>query len=89
MLGDWGGDRAWGHDEANLERNQLGRESGKALELSLGIAVFNHKVTTLNVTEVAQSLKEGPLQVEAPSLRTCFHSALGSDPPPSGFVLEA
>jgi hypothetical protein len=52
-----------GHDDINLERNQFGRQSGEPLRLPLGIAVFNHDVAALDVTEVTQSLKEGVSQV--------------------------
>src|SRR5262245_59628203 len=50
---------AWGEDDINLERNQFSRESGEPLRLPLGIAVFNHEVAALDVTEVTQSLEEG------------------------------
>jgi len=52
-----------GHDDINLERNQFGRESGEPLELPLGISVFDHDVAALDVTEVTQSLTEGPVHV--------------------------
>ena len=51
-------ERAADHDDINLERNQFGRESGEPLELPLGIAIFNHGVTALDVTEVAHALTE-------------------------------
>src|SRR5262245_1015809 len=54
---------AWGEDDIKLERNQFGRESGEPLGLPLGIAVFNHDVAALDVTEVTQSLTEGLWQV--------------------------
>ena len=58
MLGGYGGDCRWGHDNINLERNQFGRKSGKPLVLPFGISVFNHNVAALDVTEVTQSLTE-------------------------------
>src|SRR5262249_18891066 len=49
----------------NLERNQFGRESGEPLGLPLDIAVFDHDVAALDVTEVTQSLTEGLCQLRA------------------------
>ena len=46
------------HDDINLEL--FGRKSGKALRLPLGISVFDHDVAALDVTDVTQSLEEGP-----------------------------
>ena len=65
MLGGQGLRCASGHDDINLERNQLGRERGEPLVLPLGISVFNHDVVALDVTEVTQSLTEGLDQVGA------------------------
>jgi hypothetical protein len=54
-----------GHDDINLERNQFGRKRGEALRLPLGIAVFDHDMATLDVTEVTQPLEEGLVPVGA------------------------
>src|ERR1700730_1343829 len=54
-----------GHDDINLEGNQFGRKSGKALRLPLGISVFDHDVAALDVTEVTQSLEEGLVSMGA------------------------
>ncbi len=60
LLGGQGAECApCGHNDINLERNQFGRESGEPLGLPLGISVFDHEVTALDVTEVTQSLEEG------------------------------
>jgi hypothetical protein len=59
LLGGLGADCARGNDDINLERSQFGRESGEPLGLPLGISVFDHEITALDVTEVAQSLTEG------------------------------
>ena len=58
LLGGQSGSRARGHNDIHLERNQFGRKGRERLELSLGIAVFDHDVTALDVTEVTQSLTE-------------------------------
>jgi hypothetical protein len=65
LLGGQGGGCARSHDDINLERNQFGRESGEPLGLPLGISVFDHDVTALDVTEVTQSLEEGLVYVGA------------------------
>ena len=52
-----------GHDDINLERHQFGRQSGEAVVLPLGISIFDYEVATLDVTEVAQPLAEGLLEV--------------------------
>ena len=52
------------HDDVDLERNQLGRESGGLLG-RLGTPVFDRDVTALDVAEVTQSLEEGLSQMEA------------------------
>src|SRR3989337_1088844 len=59
LFGGQGGGCAWGHDDINLERNEFGRKSGEPLGLPLGISVFNHDVSALDVAEVTQSLEEG------------------------------
>ena len=59
LLGGHGGGRACGRDDINLERNQFGRKSGEPLGLPLGISVFDHEVTALDVSEITQSLTEG------------------------------
>jgi hypothetical protein len=61
--GQGGGGASSGHDDVNLERNQLGRKSREPLELPLGISVFDHDIAALDVTEGTQSLEEGPSQV--------------------------
>ncbi len=63
LLGGQGLGCASGQDDINLERNQFGRKSGEPLEPPLGIAVFDHDVATLDVTELTQSLTEGLSQV--------------------------
>src|SRR2546425_1058837 len=65
LLGGQDADCVWGHDDINLERNQFGRESGKPLELPLGISVFDHDVAALDVPEVTQSLTEGLVRAGA------------------------
>jgi hypothetical protein len=50
LLGGEGKGRGRGHDDIDLERNQFGRQGGKPVELSLGIAVLNDDVATLDVT---------------------------------------
>jgi hypothetical protein len=69
-----------GHDDINLERDQFGRQSGKALRLPLGISVFDRDVAALDVTEVAQSLEEGlePVGASGPVERqVAYASDLG------------
>jgi hypothetical protein len=50
---------AGGRDDIDLERDQLGRESGEPVGLPLGISVFDQEVAALDVTEVTQALEEG------------------------------
>ena len=50
------GDRGLSHEDVNLERNQLGRESGRSVGLPLGISVFDQDVAALDVTEVTHFL---------------------------------
>lgn len=50
--------RARGDNNIHLERNQFGRKGRKRIELALGIPVFDHDVTSLDITEVTQSLPE-------------------------------
>ena len=61
--GQSGGCASCGHDHINLERNQFGRKSGEPLDLPLGISVFDHNVSALDVTEVTQAVKESLCQV--------------------------
>src|SRR5258708_20210206 len=57
LLGGEGSECASGrHDDIDLERNQLRRENGKPLRLSLRPAVFNQDVAVLDVTKLTQSL---------------------------------
>jgi hypothetical protein len=59
LVGGQGGECACGgHDDINLERNQLGRKRGELFGLPLGRSAFNHDVAPLDVTEVTQSLTE-------------------------------
>jgi hypothetical protein len=59
LLDGQGGDCGGGHDDVNLERNQLGRESGEPLELPFGRSVFDHEVAALDVPQVTEALEEG------------------------------
>jgi len=77
-FGGQGLGRASGHYDINLERDQFGRESGEPLELPLGISVFDHEVTALDVPEVMQSLTEGLGQV-ATSGKAARQVAYSSD----------
>jgi hypothetical protein len=57
LLGGEGSECASGrHDDIDLERNQLRRENGKPLRLSLRPAIFNQDVAVLDVTKLTQSL---------------------------------
>ena len=47
-----------GNEHVDLDRRQLGRERGQALELPFGISVFDDDVATLDIADVAQSLVE-------------------------------
>ena len=77
MLGGQGGDCTWGHDDINLERNRFGRESVEPLRVPLGRSVFHHKVATLDVTEVTQSLEEGPVDRATSAHQVAYSSDLG------------
>src|SRR5262249_9223869 len=62
-LGGQGGEgSSVGHDDIHAERSQLGRKSGEPLVLPLGIAVFDHNVAALYVTDVTQSLTKALVQ---------------------------
>src|SRR5215470_16227985 len=60
LLGGQGRRRACRHDDIDLERNQFRRESGETIEVPLGRSVLDHEVAALYVTEVSQSVTEGP-----------------------------
>ncbi len=52
-----------GHDDINLERDQLSRESREPLDLPFVISVFNDDVATFDVTEVTQPLTKGLIRM--------------------------
>ena len=82
LLGGQSGEGAsGGHDDIDLERNQLGRKSGEPLGLPCGIPVFDQEVTTLDVPEVTQSLKEGLSCTGIGDRQVRRQVAYSSDPP--------
>ena len=58
LLGRQGGRGAHGHDHVDLERDQLGRQGGKALGMPLGIAPLNRDVLAFHIPEGAEFLQE-------------------------------
>ena len=82
LLGGQSGEGAsGGHDDIDLERNQLGRKSGEPLGLPCGIPVFDQEVTTLDVPKVTQSLKEGLSCTGIGDRQVGRQVAYSSDPP--------
>jgi len=53
-----GGSTSGGHEDIDLERDQLGCQGREPVELCLRISVFDHEVATLDVPEILQSLTE-------------------------------
>ena len=65
MFGGQGRGRApAGHDQIDLESNQLGCKGWKSLDLPLGVSIFDHEVASLDVAEITQPLAEGLVQME-------------------------
>ena len=49
-----------GHDDVDLDMDQLGRERGEAIEFSLCISILNDNVFPLDVPKLAQTLRGMP-----------------------------
>jgi hypothetical protein len=79
LRGQGGEGAADGHDDIDLERDQLGRQSGELLGLPLGIPVFDQEVAAFDVTEVTQSLMEGLAHVEVSGCQVERQVAYSSD----------
>jgi hypothetical protein len=65
LLGGEGGLCVRGHDDIDVQRNQLAYERREPLELPLGGSEFDDDRLALDVTEVTQSLTEGLRQLRA------------------------
>jgi hypothetical protein len=50
--------RSVGHDDIELESNQLGRQSGESLLMSIGKAKFDVEVPAIDVAEVTKAIRK-------------------------------